>query len=77
MDYLALGTKGAGGEIQLTDSMVKLIGSSPFTGLRISGTRFDCGTKLGFLEANVAFALARHDMGPDVRDRIQGVLDRF
>jgi UTP--glucose-1-phosphate uridylyltransferase len=76
MDYLALGTRGAGGEIQLTDSMVKLIGSGPFTGVRINGTRFDCGTKLGFLEANVAYALQRDDMG-DVRSRISSVLERF
>jgi UTP--glucose-1-phosphate uridylyltransferase len=76
MDYLALGSRGAGGEIQLTDSMVKLIGSGPFTGLRIDGTRFDCGTKLGFLEANVAYALRRDDMG-DVRGRIGEILERF
>ena len=75
MDYLGVGTRGAGGEIQLTDSMVKLIGSDPFTGVRISGTRFDCGTKLGFLEANVAYALRRTDMGDDVRARIQALLD--
>jgi UTP--glucose-1-phosphate uridylyltransferase len=77
MDYLGVGTRGAGGEIQLTDSMVKLIGSDPFTGVRITGTRFDCGTKLGFLEANVAYALQRDDMGDDVRDRLRALLDRF
>jgi UTP--glucose-1-phosphate uridylyltransferase len=76
MDYLSLGTRGAGGEIQLTDSMVKLIGEAPFTGVRIRGTRFDCGTKLGFLEANVAYALRRDDMGPDVRAHLQAILDQ-
>lgn len=77
MDYLGVGTRGAGGEIQLTDSMVKLIGSDPFTGVRITGTRFDCGTKLGFLEANVAYALQRNDMGDDVRRRIEMILEQF
>ncbi|MDJ0959873.1 MAG: UTP--glucose-1-phosphate uridylyltransferase GalU [Acidimicrobiia bacterium] len=76
MDYLGVGTRGAGGEIQLTDSMVKLIGSDPFTGVRITGTRFDCGTKLGFLEANVAYALRRTDMGSDVRERLRALLDQ-
>ncbi|MGB0919954.1 MAG: UTP--glucose-1-phosphate uridylyltransferase [Alphaproteobacteria bacterium] len=52
---------GAGGEIQLTDAMAKLIGRQPFAGLRPEGKRYDCGSKLGFLQANVAFALARHD----------------
>ncbi len=76
MEYLELGTTGAGNEIQLTDSMVKLIGDQPFHGLRFEGTRFDCGTKVGFLEANVAFALQRDDLG-DTRHRIQAVLDEF
>lgn len=52
---------GAGGEIQLTDAMAKLIGRQPFNGLRYEGTRYDCGNKLGFLQANIAFALARGD----------------
>jgi UTP--glucose-1-phosphate uridylyltransferase len=77
MDYLSLGSRGAGGEIQLTDSMVKLIGAEPFTGLTIDGTRFDCGTKLGFLEANIAYALRRDDMGADVRARVEDILRRF
>lgn len=75
MDYLAVGTRGAGGEIQLTDSMAKLIGHSPFHGLLLAGTRFDCGTKVGFLEANVAFALNRPDMAVEARKRIQRLLD--
>ena len=77
MEYLSLGSRGAGGEIQLTDSMVKLIGSHPFTGLTINGTRFDCGTKLGFLEANLAYALQRDDMGDNVRGRLEAILERF
>jgi UTP--glucose-1-phosphate uridylyltransferase len=54
--------RGAGGEIQLTDAMAKLIGRQPFHGLRFEGTRYDCGNKLGFLQANVAFALTRDDL---------------
>ena len=59
---------GAGNEIQLTDGLAELIrGSQPFHGLRFDGTRFDCGDKVGFLQANIAFALARPDMGAAVR----------
>jgi len=61
--------RGAGGEIQLTDGMLKLLGDGkPFHGLRFEGKRFDCGDKLGFLEANVAFALARADLAEGFRD---------
>jgi UTP--glucose-1-phosphate uridylyltransferase len=59
--------RGAGGEIQLTDAMVPLIGRSPFHGFRFDGRRFDCGDKLGFFEANLAYALARPDFGPEAR----------
>ncbi|HLS69619.1 MAG TPA: UTP--glucose-1-phosphate uridylyltransferase GalU [Kiloniellales bacterium] len=59
---LDLKEKGAGGEIQLTDAMARTIDEVPFHGLRFTGTRFDCGSKEGFLEANVAFALARDDL---------------
>jgi UTP--glucose-1-phosphate uridylyltransferase len=58
---------GAGAEVQLTDSMAKMIGHAPFHGLRTDGRRFDCGTKLGFLQANVAFGLADPDLGPVLR----------
>jgi UTP--glucose-1-phosphate uridylyltransferase len=54
--------KGAGGEIQLTDAMAELIGESPFHGLRFEGQRFDCGSKLGFLQATIAFAMTRDDL---------------
>ncbi len=63
--------KGAGGEIQLTDAMAKTIESMPFHGLRFKGRRFDCGNKLGFLEANIAFALEREDLCDDVRDMVR------
>jgi UTP--glucose-1-phosphate uridylyltransferase len=60
--------RGAGGEIQLTDGLVKLLGGDrPFHGLRFAGQRFDCGDKVGFLQANIAFALAREDMAPELR----------
>jgi len=59
--------RGAGGEIQLTDAMVKLLGAEPFHGLRFEGKRYDCGDKLGFLEANIAFGLARADVSDDLR----------
>jgi len=75
LDFLALGERGAGGEIQLTDSMARLIGGAPFNGVRISGTRYDCGTKIGFLEANVAFALERNDLDSNVFARIEQVLE--
>lgn len=77
MDYLSLGTLGTGDEIQLTDSMMKLIGNHPFHGVRLSGTRFDCGTKIGFLEANVAFALGRDDLDGDARSSIEAILEAF
>ncbi|HLJ63165.1 MAG TPA: UTP--glucose-1-phosphate uridylyltransferase GalU [Stellaceae bacterium] len=67
-DYLARTGRGAGNEIQLTDALAKLIGGNkPFHGLRFAGERFDCGDKAGFLQANIAFALARPDMAPMVR----------
>jgi len=53
--------KGAGGEIQLTDSMARMIGHAPFHALRYRGQRYDCGSRMGFLEANIAVALSRED----------------
>jgi UTP--glucose-1-phosphate uridylyltransferase len=58
---------GAGGEIQLTDAMAQLIGKQPFHGFTFTGQRYDCGDKAGFVQANVALALARADIGPTVR----------
>ena len=65
--YLQLMQRGAGNEVQLTDAMAQLIGLVPFHGLRYEGRRFDCGDKVGFLEAQLAFALKRPDLGPAVR----------
>ena len=65
--YLALMERGAGNEVQLTDGMARLIGEQPFHGVRYQGRRFDCGDKIGFLEAQIAFALKRPDMADAVR----------
>jgi len=59
--------QGAGGEIQLTDAMAKMIGTQPFNAVTFQGKRYDCGSKLGFVEATLALALAREDIGADVR----------
>ena len=60
--------KGAGGEIQLTDAMAQLIGRQPFHGFTFDGQRYDCGDKAGYIQANLALALAREDIGPAVRE---------
>jgi UTP--glucose-1-phosphate uridylyltransferase len=62
--------KGAGGEIQLTDAMARLIGQQPFHAYRFEGQRYDCGSAEGFVIANVAMALERGDVGPAVREFI-------
>jgi UTP--glucose-1-phosphate uridylyltransferase len=59
--------RGAGGEIQLTDAMAQLIGKQPFHGFTFDGQRYDCGDKAGYIQANLALALARDDIGPAVR----------
>jgi UTP--glucose-1-phosphate uridylyltransferase len=59
--------QGAGGEIQLTDAMAKLIGKQPFHAFRFEGRRFDCGSAAGFVIANLAMALDRDDVGPAIR----------
>ena len=70
---LARMEKGAGGEIQLTDALARQLGLQPFNGYLFEGRRFDCGNKVGFLEANLAFALDR----PDMRDDIAGFLKNY
>jgi UTP--glucose-1-phosphate uridylyltransferase len=62
---------GSGGEIQLTDAMARSIGAEPFHGYRFEGQRFDCGDKVGFIEANLAFALSRPDLAPAVRQLVE------
>jgi len=60
--------KGAGGEIQLTDAMARLIGKQPFHAYRFEGERYDCGSAAGFVIANLAMALRRDDVAPAVRE---------
>ncbi len=59
--------KGAGGEIQLTDAMAQMIGQQPFNAVTFDGKRYDCGSKVGYIEANLALALQRPDMAEQVR----------
>jgi UTP--glucose-1-phosphate uridylyltransferase len=66
--------KGAGGEIQLTDAMARMIGQQPFHAVTFAGKRYDCGSKLGFVEATLALALERDDMAADVRAMAQRIL---
>ncbi len=68
-EELGKGRRGAGGEIQLTDALAARIGHTPFHGLNFSGERFDCGSKIGFLKANIAFGLAH--------DELQGELSQW
>ena len=73
-DLLETQTGGAGGEIQITDSMIKLAKTQPFYGLKFEGKSFDCGSKIGFLAANVAYALERPDIAPAFREEIKKLL---
>ena len=66
--------KGAGGEIQLTDAMAKMIGTQAFHAVTFAGRRYDCGSKLGFVEATLALALEREDMGAEVRAMAERLL---
>ncbi|MBL8641286.1 MAG: UTP--glucose-1-phosphate uridylyltransferase [Alphaproteobacteria bacterium] len=59
--------KGTGGEIQLTDAMAKLIRHQPFYGYIFEGERLDCGSEIGFVKAQIAFALKRPDLAPDIK----------
>ncbi|HIF24585.1 MAG TPA: UTP--glucose-1-phosphate uridylyltransferase GalU [Micavibrio sp.] len=67
-NHLSAFETGAGGEIQLTDAIVKMIGSEPLHGFRYEGQRYDCGTRLGFIETNLAFGLADPEIGDQVRE---------
>lgn len=66
--------KGAGGEIQLTDSMLRLAKEQPFSGVRFRGTTFDTGTKLGFLKANIVYGSERTDIDPNIVNELKSVL---
>ena len=73
MEILRTQRSGAGGEIQLTDAMAQLIGVQPFHAQTFAGTRHDCGEKAGFIQANIALALERPDIGPAIREFIAGL----
>jgi UTP--glucose-1-phosphate uridylyltransferase len=64
---------GAGGEIQLTDAMARLIGRQPFHALQVSAVRHDCGDRLGFVIANLAIALERPELAPKIREYLSSV----
>ncbi len=75
LNVLATQDRGAGGEIQLTDAMIELSRTQPFYGLKFDGRSFDCGSKVGFLAANVSYALAREDIAPEFREEIKKILN--
>lgn len=75
MRILETQEKGAGGEIQLTDAMAQLIGRQPFHGYTFDGARYDCGDKAGYIQANLALALQREDIGPVVREFARALLN--
>ena len=65
--------RGAGNEIQLTDSMAKMIGRMPFHAVKTDCARFDCGDKVGFLHANIAVGLSRPDIAPSLRGILKNI----
>jgi UTP--glucose-1-phosphate uridylyltransferase len=74
LDILQTQERGAGGEIQLTDAMIQLSRKQNFYGLKFEGRSFDCGSKIGFLAANVSYALERSDIAPGFRAEIKKIL---
>ena len=73
-DHLDKHEKGAGGEIQLTDAMAKMIGNKPFHAMTYTGQRYDCGSRIGFLEANIGVALNRADTAAETRTLLARML---
>src|SRR5262249_16462465 len=73
-NILAAEKRGAGGEIQLTDAMIELARTQPIYGLQFDARSFDCGSKVGFLAANIAYALERRDIAPAVRAELERLL---
>jgi UTP--glucose-1-phosphate uridylyltransferase len=73
-DLLSNQQRGAGNEIQLTDSMIRLMDQQPFFGMKYQGRTYDTGSKIGFLMANVAYALERDDLGPALRQELENIL---
>lgn len=75
-EYLEETEPGHGGEIQLTDALQKLSRERGLVGYQFEGDRHDIGDKLGFLKANIAYALKRGDLGPDLREYMLATLDK-
>lgn len=75
-DVLANTAPGRGGEIQLTDALATMAADEPILGVRLDGVRYDVGDKLGYLKATVELALAREDLGPDLRTWLEELLGR-
>ena len=73
MEILGRGERGAGGEIQLTDGMAKLIGSQPFHALAVDAVRHDCGDKVGYVLANLAVAMERDDVRPKIEEYLESL----
>ena len=73
MEVLGKGERGAGGEIQLTDGMAKLVGRQPFHAITVDAVRHDCGYKAGYVIANIAVALAREDLRPKIEQFLNGI----
>jgi UTP--glucose-1-phosphate uridylyltransferase len=76
-DILEKVEKGSGGEIQLTDGMRMLAKTQPFHGVRFNGTTYDCGSRLGFLTANVAFAAANPEISGEFRDMLRHLVGKL
>ncbi|MCP4071438.1 MAG: UTP--glucose-1-phosphate uridylyltransferase GalU [Hyphomicrobiales bacterium] len=74
-DILSGHEKGAGGEIQITDAMLKLANLQEFYGFRFTGRTFDCGSREGFITANVAFAMSHEELAKDLRTELKNILD--
>ena len=77
LDALGRVGKGSGGEIQLTDAIAATLGEVPLHGYRFEGRRFDCGSRAGFVQANVAFAMGRDDLRDDVGDYLKEITERL
>ena len=77
LDLLGRQERGTGGKIQLTDVMIQLARTQAFYGLEFEGRSFDCGSKIGFLAANVSYALSRTDIAPSFRAEIKKIFDEI
>ncbi|MEM6811194.1 MAG: UTP--glucose-1-phosphate uridylyltransferase GalU [Pseudomonadota bacterium] len=74
-EYLSSFEKGAGNEIQLTDAMAKLIGEQPFHGIEFEGKSYDCGSRLGFVQANIAYGLDSNDIADPLKKSLKKFIE--